>query len=75
VANFFFTGSSGGQRAINLDQIRLVSRDTVTGRVSISFRPGPKIALDGEAAVRGQGFSPRGGEAERPGGVHTEEAP
>jgi hypothetical protein len=50
MANFFFTGGSGGQQAINLDQIRVVSQDTVTGRVSISFQPEHTIALDGEVA-------------------------
>ena len=48
MANFFFTGGSGGQQAINLDQVRVVSQDTVTGRVSISFQPEHTIALDGE---------------------------
>ncbi len=50
MANFFFTGGSGGQQAINLDQVRVVSEDTVTGRVSISFQPEHAIALDGEVA-------------------------
>ena len=31
MANFFFTGGSGGEHAINLDQVRPVSEDTVTG--------------------------------------------
>ena len=48
MANFFFTGGSGGQQAINLDQVRVVSQDTVTGRVSIYFQPEHTIALDGE---------------------------
>jgi hypothetical protein len=48
MANFFFTGGSGGQQAINLDQIRVVSQDAVAGRVSISFQPEHIIALDGE---------------------------
>jgi hypothetical protein len=50
MANFFFTGGSGGQQAINLDQVRVVSEDTATGRVSISFQPEHAIALDGEVA-------------------------
>jgi hypothetical protein len=50
MANFFFTGGSGGQRAINLDQVREVSQDTTTGRISISFQPEHTIALDGEVA-------------------------
>jgi hypothetical protein len=48
MANFFFTGGSGGQQAINLDQIRVASQDAVAGRVSISFQPEHTIALDGE---------------------------
>jgi hypothetical protein len=48
MANFFFTGGSGGQQAINLDQVRVVSQDAVTGRVSISFQPEHTVALDGE---------------------------
>jgi hypothetical protein len=39
MANFFFTGGSGGQQAINLDQVRVVI---------ISFQPEHTIALDGE---------------------------
>jgi hypothetical protein len=52
MANFFSTGGSGGQQAINLDQFRVASQDTVTvtGRVSISFRPEHTVALDGEVA-------------------------
>ncbi len=50
MANFFFTGGSGGQQAINLDQVRVVSQDTVTGGVSISFQPEHTITLDGEVA-------------------------
>jgi hypothetical protein len=50
MANFFFTGGSGGQQAINLDQVRVVSQDTVTGRVSISFQPEHTITLDGGVA-------------------------
>ncbi|MFZ0297963.1 MAG: hypothetical protein WAM13_06390 [Candidatus Sulfotelmatobacter sp.] len=48
MANFFFTGGSGGQQAINLDQVRVVSQDTVTGRLTICFQPEHTIALDGE---------------------------
>ena len=48
MANFFFTGGSGGQPAINLDQVRVVSQDRVTGRVSISFQPEHTVALAGE---------------------------
>jgi hypothetical protein len=48
MANFFFTGGSGGQQAINLDQVRVVSQDTVTGGVSISFQPEHTITLNGE---------------------------
>jgi hypothetical protein len=50
MANFFFTGGSGGQQAINLDQVRLVSQDTVTGRVVIYFQPEHTITLEGEIA-------------------------
>jgi hypothetical protein len=32
MANFFFTGGSGGQQAINLDQVRLANHETVTAR-------------------------------------------
>ena len=39
MANFFFTGGSGGEQAINLDQVRLVNHETVTGRVAIYFQP------------------------------------
>jgi hypothetical protein len=48
MANFLFTGGSGGQQAINLDQVRVVSQDTVTGRVSISFQPEHTIVPYGE---------------------------
>jgi hypothetical protein len=84
MANFFFTGGSGGQRAINLDQVREVSQDTATGRISISFQLEHTIALDGggeavhgrarRTEVRGQSFSTRGAEAQRPRAGHTEEA-
>ena len=85
MANFFFTGGSGGQRAINLDQVREVSQDTTTGRISISFQPEHTIALDGEVArqfvdmlsrLKSEAKAlahARGGEAERPGGGYAEE--
>ena len=50
MANFFFTGGSGGQQAINLDQVRLVSQDTVTGMVTIYFQLEHTIMLEGEVA-------------------------
>jgi hypothetical protein len=50
MANFFFTAGSGGQQGINLDQVRVVSQDTVTGTVTISFQPEHTIVLDGEVA-------------------------
>ena len=50
MANFFFTGGSGGQQAINLDQIRIVSQDTVTGGVTVYFQPEYTIMLEGEVA-------------------------
>jgi hypothetical protein len=48
MANFFFTAGSGGQQAINLDQVRVVSHGTVTGTVTISFQPEHTIVLIGE---------------------------
>jgi hypothetical protein len=50
MANFFFTGGSGGQQAINLDQVRLVNHETVTGRVTVYFQPEHTIILEGEVA-------------------------
>jgi hypothetical protein len=50
MANFFFTGGSGGQQAINLDQVRLVSQDTVTGMVTIYFQLEHTIIFEGEIA-------------------------
>ncbi|MGA7401464.1 MAG: hypothetical protein WBW38_15680 [Candidatus Sulfotelmatobacter sp.] len=50
MANFFFTGGSGGEQAINLDQVRLVNHETVTGRVTIYFQPEHTIILEGEVA-------------------------
>ncbi len=50
MANFFFTGGSGGQQAINLDQVRVVSQDTVTGMVTIYFQLEHTIKLEGEVA-------------------------
>lgn len=50
MANFFFTGGSGGQQAINLEQVRLVNQDTVTGRVTIYFQPEHTIMLESEVA-------------------------
>jgi hypothetical protein len=50
MANFFFTGGSGGQQAINLDQVRLVSQDTGTGRVTIYFQLEHTITLEREVA-------------------------
>lgn len=50
MANFFFTAGSGGQQAINLDQVRVVSQDTVTGMVTVSFQPEHTIVLGGEVA-------------------------
>jgi hypothetical protein len=50
MANFFFTAGSGGQQGINLDQVRVVSQDTVTGTVTISFQPDQIIVLGGEVA-------------------------
>jgi hypothetical protein len=50
MANFFFTAGSGGQQAINLDQVRVVSQDTVTSTVTISFQPDHIIVLGGEVA-------------------------
>ncbi|HXM67834.1 MAG TPA: hypothetical protein VN911_13960 [Candidatus Acidoferrum sp.] len=48
MANFFFTGGSGGQQAINLDQVRLVSQDTATSMVTIYFQLEHTIMLEGE---------------------------
>jgi hypothetical protein len=48
MADFFFSGGSGGQQAINLDQVRVVSQDPLTGRASITFQPEHSVALDGE---------------------------
>jgi hypothetical protein len=45
MANFFFTAGSGGQQAINLDQVRVVGQDTVTGTVTICFQPEHTIVL------------------------------
>ena len=50
MANFFFTGGSGGQKAINIGQARLVNQDTATGQVTIYFQPEHTIMLDGEVA-------------------------
>ena len=50
MANFFFTGGSEGQQAINLDQVRLVSKDTVAGLVTIYFQLEHTIILEGEVA-------------------------
>jgi hypothetical protein len=50
MANFFFTGGSGGQQAINLDQVRLVSQDAVTGMVTIYSQLEHTIMLEGEVA-------------------------
>jgi hypothetical protein len=50
MANFFFTGGSGGEQAINLDQVRLVNHETVTGRVTIYFQPEQTIILGGDVA-------------------------
>ncbi len=50
MANFFFTGGSGGEQAINLDQVRLVNHETVTGRVTIYFQPEHTIILEGDVA-------------------------
>ncbi len=50
MANFFFTGGSGGEQAINLDQVRQVNHETVTGRVTIYFEPEHTIILEGEVA-------------------------
>jgi hypothetical protein len=50
MANFFFTGGSGGEQAINLDQVRLVNHETVTGRVTIYFQSEHTIVLEGDVA-------------------------
>jgi hypothetical protein len=50
MANFFFAGGSGSQQAINLDQVRLVKQDTLTGRVTIYFQPDHTIMLECEVA-------------------------
>lgn len=50
MANFFFTGGSGGKQAINLDQVRLVSQDTATGMVTIYFQLEHTLMLEGEVA-------------------------
>jgi hypothetical protein len=50
MANFFFTGGSGGEQAINLDQVRLVNHETVTGRATIYFQPEHTIVLEGDVA-------------------------
>jgi hypothetical protein len=50
MANFFLTGGSGGEQAINLDQVRLVNHETVTGRVTIYFQPEDTIILEGDVA-------------------------
>ncbi len=50
MANFFFTGGSGGEQAINLDQVRLVNHEAVDGRVTIYFQPEHTIILEGEVA-------------------------
>jgi hypothetical protein len=76
MANFFFTGGSGGQQAINIDQVRLVNQDTATGQVTIYFQPEHTIMLEGGGSetvhgrarrleVRGQGSNARGGKAEQ----------
>ncbi len=50
MANFFFTGGSGGEQAINLDQVRLVNHEAVTGLVTIYFEPEHTVVLEGEVA-------------------------
>ncbi len=50
MANFFLTGGSGGEQAINLDQVRLINHETVTGRVTIYFQPEHTILLEGDVA-------------------------
>lgn len=50
MANFFFTGGSGGEQAINLDQVRLVNHEKVTGQVIIYFQPEHTIILEGDVA-------------------------
>jgi hypothetical protein len=50
MANFFFTGGSGGQQAINLDQVRLVNQDTRRAGSLSTFSPNTQSCLRGDVA-------------------------